>query len=145
MILIEYILEKLIKERFCCLMRYLIISWLVAIDISKVVFGEGIVVLFVFEADIFGDSGAIRVYDCGTGSNAGPRTSVCERATAMESCGAGKYAQGNIVTTVEEARAGNTGTIVGERTVAGRVLCARHWGHGDVRRDPAVHTIPEGS
>ena len=57
------------------------------------------------EADIFGDSGAIRIHGSRTGGNAGPRAPVRERATPIQSSGAGEDTEERVMATIDEGGA----------------------------------------
>ena len=91
------------------------------------------------QTDIQRDRRAIRVRDCGTRGDAGPRALVCECAAAIEFSGTGQNIEERVLGPAHERAPGNARGDVGRALVELGILRASHRRYGERFCDSKVH------
>ena len=94
------------------------------------------------QTDIQGDRRAVRVRNCGTRSDAGPRALVCECAAAIQSSGTGQNIEERVLGPADERAPGNARDDVGRALVELGILRASHRRDGERFCDSKVHPEP---
>ena len=97
------------------------------------------------QTDIQRDRRTIRVPDCGTRGDAGPRALVCECAAAIESSGTGQNIEERVLGPADERAPRNARGDVGRALVELGILRASHRRYGDSFCDSEIHPEPASS